>query len=529
MCLVAGAAAALAFPPFGFLPGLLGYGLLMHLIERPSVAEGGTRLLKSAFLAGWLAGLAFFAIGVWWVAEAFLVDAVHQGWMAPFAVILLAGGLALFWGLGAVLYVQLKGRSVWRAIIFAGCFAAAEWLRGHLLTGFPWNLPGETFRAGSALSQGAALMGSYGMTWLVLAVSAGLTLLREGRKGLVAASLAALSLAGLFGYGQVRLHHAAAPLDGAPIVRIVQANVPQSAKYDEAMFYDIVSRYTRLTPSPGKPADLVIWPEGALPTALEDYLAPGTWTREAIARALTPDQTLIVGGYRQENARYYNSLLALHGPQLTVQGRYDKYRLVPFGEFLPLEPLWGGVKQLVAVGDGFSPGPPPAAMSIGKGLPLIQPLICYESLFPGFTREGARRTGQRAHLIVNISNDAWFGATSGPLQHLNLASYRAIEEGLPLVRATPTGVSAIVDAYGRTVPARFLGPGKMVALEGSIPPSLPSTLYSAWGNTLFLVLLFLSSSTVLLIDGRQGLRSETWLTQARWRFPRPGRNKNRNV
>ncbi len=529
LCLVAGAAAALAFPPFGFLPGLLGYGLLMHLIERPFVAEGGVGTLKSAFLAGWLAGLAFFAIGVWWVAEAFLVDAVHQGWMAPFAVMLLAGGLALFWGLGAVLYVQLKGRSVWRAIIFAGCFAAVEWLRGNLLTGFPWNLPGETFRAGSAPSQGAALIGSYGMTWLVLAVSAGLTVVREGRKGLIAASLAALSLAGLFGYGQARLHHAAAPLDGAPIVRIVQANVPQSAKYDEAMFYDIVSRYTRLTPSPGKPADLVIWPEGALPTALEDYLAPGTWTREAIARALTPDQTLIVGGYRQEKGRYYNSLLALHGPQLTVQGRYDKFRLVPFGEFLPLEPLWGGVKQLVAVGDGFSPGPPPAAMSIGKGLPLIQPLICYESLFPGFTREGTRRTGQRAHLIVNISNDAWFGAKSGPLQHLNLASYRAIEEGLPLVRATPTGVSAIVDAYGRTVPTRFLGLGKMGALEGSIPPSLPSSLYSAWGNTLFLVLLFLSSSTVLLIDGRQRLRDETWLTQACGRFSRPGRNKNRDV
>jgi apolipoprotein N-acyltransferase len=350
------------------------------------------------------------------------------------------------------------------------------------------------------------------MTWLVLAASAGLTLAREGRKGLNAAGLAALGLAALFGFGHMRLHGAAAPFDGAPVVRIVQANVPQSAKYDEAMFYDIVGRYTRLTPSPGKPADLVIWPEGALPTALEDYLAPGTWTREAIARTLGPEETLIVGGYRQEKGRYYNSLLALRGPQLAVQGRYDKYRLVPFGEYLPLEPLWGGVKQMVAVGDGFSPGPPPAAISIGKGLPLIQPLICYESLFPGFTRDGARRTGERAHLIVNISNDAWFGATSGPLQHLNLASYRAIEEGLPLVRATPTGVSAIIDAFGRTVTAQRLELGKMGAVEGAIPPSLPSTPYARWGETLFLVLLLFSAATVWLIDGRRSLRDETTIT-----------------
>jgi apolipoprotein N-acyltransferase len=268
------------------------------------------------------------------------------------------------------------------------------------------------------------------------------------------------------------------------------------------MFYDIVSRYTRLTPSAGRPADLVIWPEGALPSALEDYLAPGTWTREAIARTLGPEETLIVGGFRQANGRYFNSLLALRGPQLAVQGRYDKYRLVPFGEYLPLEPLWGGVKQMVAVGDGFSPGPPPAAISIGKGLPLIQPLICYESLFPGFTRQGARRTGERAHLIVNISNDAWFGATSGPLQHLNLASYRAIEEGLPLARATPTGVSAVIDGYGR-VSSAVLGLGVQGAIEAPLPPALSPTPYSRWGDSGFWILLIGAIAPVWWLDGRR--------------------------
>jgi apolipoprotein N-acyltransferase len=503
LALTAGVAAALAHPPFGFLPGLLGYGLLMHLLDRRS----GPRPLRSAFVLGWLAGLAYFAIGTWWVGEAFLVDAARQGWMAPFAVSLLSGGLALFWGGASALYSWASARGVsgapWRVLVFAGCLSLFEWLRGHVLTGLPWNLPGESFRAGSALSQGAALIGAYGLTFVVVAVFAGLTLVRESRRGAVAALAAAGVLASLFLYGTVRLQGAQAPFAGAPVVRIIQPDVPQEAKYDAARFQAIFASYLALTPSPGRPADLVIWPEGAIPAAFEDYLAPSTWTRAAIAKAMSPGQTLLVGGYRQENGRYYNSLLALRGPELAVQGRYDKHRLVPFGEYLPLEPLWLGVKQMVGVGDGFTPGPPPAPIAIGKGLPVIQPLICYESLFPGFTRMGVLRSGIRPSLIVNISNDAWFGRTSGPKQHLNLASYRAIEEGLPLVRATPTGISAIVDPFGQTKSPLRLELGSKGSIEAALPPTLPPTFYQLWGEWPFWMLLFVAIVTVWTLDGRR--------------------------
>jgi apolipoprotein N-acyltransferase len=502
LALVAGAGAALAHPPFGLLPGLLGYALLMALIDRGDPAAP----LRSAFLRGWLAGLGYFAIGVWWVGEAFLIDA-QQAWMAPFAVALLAGGLALFWGAAAALYRRFAPAGVRRLLLFAGAVALLEWLRGHVLTGLPWNLPGETFRAGSAVSQGASVFGSYGMTWLIVAIAASAAVVREGRRGLIAVGAAAAALAGLFGYGSWRLVHAVPVSPTAPVVRIIQADIKQAAKYDAALFNEILARYLRLTPSPSRPADLVIWPEGAIPAGFDDYLAPTAWTRRAIGESIAPGQTLLVGGFRVEQGRYYNSLLALSGPQLAVAARYDKHRLVPFGEYLPLEPLWDrfGIKQMVHVGDGFSPGPPPAPIALGGTLPIVQPLICYESLFPGFTRNGAKRSGRRAGLIVNISNDAWFGVTSGPWQHLNLASYRAIEEGLPLARATPTGVSALVDAYGRNDPRLRLTLGEQGAIEAPLPPALAPTPYSRLGDRFFLLLLLASALSAFRLDVRRRL------------------------
>ncbi len=181
---------------------------------------------------------------------------------------------------------------------------------------------------------------------------------------------------------------------------------------------------------------------------------------------------------------------------------YDKYRLTPFGEYLPLgrylEPL--GLRQLVHVGQGFTPGPPPRPIA-PPGVPPVQPLICYESLFPGFTREGARLAGFRAAWIVNISDDAWFGVTSGPWQHLNLASYRAIEEGLPMLRATPTGVSAAIDAYGRVLPGKLLGQGAYGDIDVVLPPALPPTPFDGWGEAPFALLIALS--TALMFQRRK--------------------------
>jgi apolipoprotein N-acyltransferase len=516
LALLAGIAAALAHPPFGLLPGLLGYGALMLLVD----GANAERPLRSAFLRGWLAGLGYFAVGTWWVAEAFLVDIAAHGWMAPFAVTLMAGGIALFWGLAAWLYRLARFDGPWRVIVFAGAFGAAEWLRGHILTGFPWNLPGETWRAGSAVSQMASVVGVYGLTVLTVGVAATPALLIGDRRrgSLIAVGTAAVILVGMAGYGLMRPGYLewgtlAAPDDNAPVIRIVQPNVPQTVKYDPIVFSRILAKHLKLTRQPGKRTpDIVIWSEGAIPMLANDYLAPDSFERAAIVQALAPGQVLLVGAAVAEApagpkgaVRYFNSLLALRrdGDDLTLIGRYDKHRLVPFGEFLPLESLLAplGFKELVKIGDGFTTGPRPAPMTL-PGLPVLQPLICYESLYPGFTREGAKASGRSPALLVNISNDAWFGATSGPLQHLNLASYRAIEEGVPMARATPTGVSAMIDAYGRVIPSAKIEQGAEAVIDVALPPMVDITPYRRLGDTIFSLFMIVSIGLTLVFHWR---------------------------
>ena len=505
--MLAGLAAALAHPPFGFLPGLLGYAVLLGLLD----AIDGPRPLRSAFLRGWLAGLSYFALSTWWIAEAFLVDAANQGWMAPFAVAAMAAGMALFWGAGAALYRWLAPAGVRRLLVFAGAFAAVEWTRGHILTGFPWNLPGETWRAGSALSQFAGVVGAYGLTWITLAIAAAPAVWREGRRGRTVVGIAVAGLVALQVGGLGPLHAKAAPEAPSLTVRIVQADIPQEAKWDAGRFAQIVQAYVSLTAKPyaGKPADLVVWPEGALPAAINDYLAPGTWVRHDIAAALQPGQLLLIGGYRYEGTPdkpvYYNSLVALRriGDDLAVVGIYDKHRLVPFGEYLPMDALMTklGVKSMAHLGDGFATGPRPAPLRIAPDL-LVQPLICYESLFP---RLAEPNPDVRA--IVNVSNDAWFGVTSGPLQHLNLASYRAIETGVPILRATPTGVSALIDAQGRIVGEKRLNLGESGVIDGVLPERGPGTLFTRLGHWPFALLLLLSLLNVVPLGAGRGLEN----------------------
>ena len=497
LALLAGAGAALAQPPFGLLPGLFGYGLMFWLVDRPASPQP----LRSAFFRGWLAGCAYFLISLWWLAEPFYVDAEAQGWMAPFAVVIVALGMALFWGAAALVYRALAGEGPRRVILFAAALAAWEWLRGHILTGFPWDLPGESWKAGSAVSQAAALVGAYGLTWLTLAAFATPAVALEGKRGRIAAAGGVALVAGLFAFGSARLAGAPASAPGAPWIRLVQANVKQETKYDRALFASIVERYLSLSARPSAhPPAIIVWPEGAIPDALESYLAPGTWTRDAILGLLHPGQTLLVGGYhygadRGVRQTAYNSLAALRRTDgnLRLLGLYDKFRLVPFGEFMPLDGLASrlGIKQFVHVGDGFSPGRRPRPLRL-PGLPAVQPLICYESLFPGFTREGAAASGVRAAWIVNVSNDSWFGTGSGPLQHLNIASYRAIEEGLPMARATPTGISAVVDAFGRVVPGARLGEGVAGVIDAPLPPALEPTLFSRLGDLPFFAMLLVS-------------------------------------
>jgi apolipoprotein N-acyltransferase len=424
----------------------------------------------------------------------------------------MGGFLALFWATAAALYRILAARGPLRVLLFVGLLALAEWLRGHILTGFPWDLPGEAWRAGSAPSQGAALIGAYGLTWVTVLIAVAPFALLDGPRGRRFALVSPVLLLALYGYGAWRLATEPRAGPSGPWIRIVQADVRQESKYDARIYSSIVSRYVALTASPpppaahGRRADIVVWPEGAIPAAFEDYLSDRTWTYGVIVRALAPGQTLILGGYRFGAAANdapiaFNSLLALRrdGSGLRPLGLYDKYRLVPFGEFMPFDSIvtrWG-IKQFVHVGDGFTAGPRPRPLRL-DGSPPVQPLICYESLFPGFTREGAAASGFRPSWIVNISNDAWFGPGEGPRQHLNLASYRAIEEGLPMVRATPTGISAMIDAYGRSPAASRLKSGAYGVIDTRLPAARPPTPYETYGDAPFFLLLALSVSGAAL-------------------------------
>lgn len=508
LALLAGAGAALAHPPFGILPGLLGYALLMILTERSRTTRGG-------FWMGWLAGFAYFFISCWWVAEAFLVDPA-QAWMAPFAASLLPAGLGLFWGAALALYRRFGPDGMIRVLVFAALFCLFEWLRGNLLTGFPWNPAGASWKAGSAASQFASVAGIYGLSFVTVAAAAAFAPL-AGRGSMkargVTAALGVLAIAALVIGGMVRLSQAQVELTPT-VVRIVQADIKQESKWSPESYQSIVDRYVSLTAQPGAVLpDIVIWPEGALPASAGDvFNSPDA---VAISNALQPGQSLLIGLGRgvpdptvPEGARYFNSMFVLTdegGPGLRISTIYDKYRLVPFGEYMPLGDLMGaiGVRSLTHMPLDFTPGERPAPIDI-PGAPRVQPLICYESLYPGFT---AGSTG-RPDWIVNISNDAWFGRSSGPRQHLNLASYRAIETGLPIVRSTPTGVSAMIDPWGRVIGDERLDPGESGVIDARLPRPTAVTVYGRTGDLLFWLAILVGFACAAPWRGLIRMRSE---------------------
>ncbi|MGR3433726.1 MAG: apolipoprotein N-acyltransferase [Shimia sp.] len=449
-----GGLAAFGHPPVGFGAAAL-VGLLAAFVLAP-LAEW-----RRAARFGWGMGFGYFALSWHWLVEPFLVDPLVTGWMAPFGVTLLAGAMALYWagafGLAARLRVGPVG--------FAVTWAAAEALRGHLFTGFPWSLPVYPF-VGAVGYQAAAWVGPFGLTLVLLALAA--TVSRgpvPWRVGGVAA-LAAVCLVPM---------PTASPTDG-PLVRVVQPNAAQDIKWDPDMIPVFLDRKLAAT---AKGAALTVWPEVSVPAWLSDAEA----ILAEAARA-AEGQPLIVGAQRRDAGGIYNSAV-LVGPEGGVARVYDKRHLVPYGEYMPLRPLMDrlGIYGLAANLTGaFSPGTAGAPMRI-EGVGDVLPLICYESIFPYLLRAAPARP----RAVVLITNDAWFGTLGGPAQHLVQARARAIEFGLPVVRSANTGISAVIDARGRVLASVPLGvPGDAAA---PLPPARPETPYARWGEWPFLVLL----------------------------------------
>jgi apolipoprotein N-acyltransferase len=469
-----GAVSALALPPLHIIfvlvfviPGLL------FLIDMASGWRGALR-------RGFWFGFGHHIFGLYWITDAILVEAADYWWLIPIAV----PGLALLLSPFIAVPCALARLSVsgWRRLlVLAGTWVWGDLARQFVFTGFPWNPLGSVWefpgRLGDIFIQPAAWIGAPGLTLLTIFVFGLLSLSRRGLLG----SLVLIVVWG--GLGMLRLSQ---PAPISPDLRavLVQGNVPQRDKLDVEWARQIFIRYLRLTQEGmsyvgGHPA-LVVWPESSFPGLLEQDIE----ARQIIAKAASPALATLVGSVRFVDYHQYNSLFVL-SPDGNVVGLYDKWHLVPGGEYAP---DWLPFAVQLVPGGGFSLGPGPRTLHV-PGLPALGPLICYEAIFPGQVVD----SGDRPGLLVNITNDAWFGNSSGPRQHLAAARLRAVEQGLPLIRAANTGISAAFDAYGREIGR--LGLNQQGTLVVSVPGSLPLTVFSSFG----LLIPFVLSCIVVVI------------------------------
>ena len=471
LALAAGLGAALSMPPLNLWPLLfVAVPVLLLLLE-------SARSRPAAFFSGWLFGLGYFIFAFHWIGFAFFVDAATYLWMMPFAVGGLAAAMAIYWGLAA-LVVNIAG---WRGLSlvcgFAATLAIAEWLRGALFTGFPWAAPGLAVDGMGAVAQSASLIGMTGLTLLIM-LWAGLPLVLAQR-GRAAAFTLFLLLPLSWGYGAYRLADAVhADVPGVRL-RLVQPNISQDQKWREGNARKIFDTLLSLSASPGETRPThVIWPESAVPFLIDEIPEVRVEIRNALGGAVLMTGAIRRDASAQVDAPIFNSIITFDG-EAQVVARYDKWRLVPGGEFLPLgwllEPL--GFRKVVTVPGSFTSGPGPVTLAI-PGAPPVAMLICYEVIFPNGLIDPERRPGW----IVNVTNDGWFGNSTGPWLHLAQTRARAIEQGLAIARVANTGISAVIDPYGR-IPAK-LSVNLQGVLDAALPASLQATPYGIFGDAI---------------------------------------------
>ncbi len=458
--LLLGAFSSVAFAPFHFSVVLvISFTGLIWMLDG---ARGHRKWGKAIFLRTWAFGAGFFLISMHWTAAPFLVEPEKHAIFLWMPLVLLPGGMAIIWGVFGAMAGAFWSSSPSRIFIFALFFALAEYVRGHLFGGFPWNLPGTTWVPGGALSQAASIGGVYWLTLLtvfIMSAPAALVDTRESRQLAIrmAPSFAAVILLALgWTWGAQRIAQPSAQSD--QFVVLMDSGVPQDEKWEIGPDPILIEYLRMLSTQEGEAGDIILWPEGALPTTLlQDANA-----LDAVGAYLGP-RKLVVGTTRYEiiakdKRNYYNSLTVIDENAIRSGpvALYDKHRLVPFGELpasriIPFgEALAGilpGAIQRMA-SDGFLPGPGPAVI-YADDIPPFVAMICYEGLYASIPRNA--NLGARADWLVLISNDAWFGGGMGPAQHYAQNRYRSIETGLPMARVASRGASAIVDGLGREV------------------------------------------------------------------------------
>lgn len=470
-----GAALTLTMPPFGFFPlamlSICGFIWLAQKVPSPA----------RAFCLGWAYGAGFFITSLYWISAALFVDFDSFGWVLPLSLIVGPTVLALYtYAFIPLLAYRFRNDPALHAFVFATAWAGVEWLRGHLFTGFPWNLPGYMWQHALPVMQFAALAGAYGLTlmtvlWMALPVIWPAKAIRRTLKALLLATLI---------IGSMRIVMNPTQVLEPRTVRIVQANITQKMKWNNDAEWRNLEEHARLSDK-NTPVDAVIWPETSLTS--DPVLFPEIG--EYVAKNLPPGSVGILGALRvtgnvQTNPDFRNGIYVIDSTGAVLDS-YDKFHLVPFGEYIPLRtvlnmtPIANGVSM---IGD-FVAGPGPRTLAVGGRVPPFSPLICYEVIFPGHVTDPAHRP----EWLVNVTNDAWYGHTAGPYQHLEIARLRAIEEGLPLARAANTGISAMVDPVGRITASLALG--ERGALTTPLPMALPPTIYSRLGDGVFAAMM----------------------------------------
>jgi apolipoprotein N-acyltransferase len=486
-------ASAFALPPYGLFPILfLTFPGFVWLLDGAleTNQSGVFKRLRTGFALGWLFGFGYYLSGLWWIGSAFLVDAEQFAWLMPFAVVAMPLGLALFTGLAGAIAAALWGDTRTRVLLLAAAMTLADWLKGTILTGFPWNSYGYAFSESLALSQTASVLGIYGLTFLAWSIFAAPAALADSRPlplRVLPVGLAAAVLVFMATYGAYRLAPDTTDYEDLDI-RIVQPSINQQDKWRPELRDEIFQTYLDLTEAPlggegrvGTP-QLVVWPESAVPFLLTRE--PGALHR--ISAALGQNKELAVGAVRAEPGEigqvYFNSIYLI-GNDGTVRGLYDKVRLVPFGEYVPFRPLLDklGISNLAGPGAGFEAGDVRRPLSAMDKY-LFLPLICYEAIFPAETASVAPRPA----FLLNLTNDAWFGRTPGPYQHFAQVRLRSIETGLPTIRAANTGISGVIDGLGRVVTK--LPVFERGVIDARLPVREPETIYGTFLDTPILII-----------------------------------------
>ena len=484
--LLAGALAALAFPPFDAVPVLwLSFPTLIFLLQ-------GTQNLCEAFLTGWCFAFGFGVLSFYWIAGALFVDIGHFWWVLPFAVAGLPAVLAVYYGLAAALARKIGLGGIAGAVTLALFWFLADYARGHLFTGCPWDIFGYVWADFLPALQITSIAGIYGLTLLTLVIVCLPACLADNTwraRYAVGSSLIFLVL--LLVWGTWRAE--ASPASYFPDVRLrlVQPATNQRLKWQTERREVNFQHILQLSAAPAeKPVTDIIWPE----TAATFYLTEDSVHRNEIAALVPSAGAVITGVIRRAQdefglIHYYNSLIAIDGRGRVIAG-YDKFHLVPFGEYVPFR-KYLPMRALTALGVDFSTGDGLRTLRM-LGLPAFSPLICYEAIFPGEVADHS----DLPQFLLNLTNDGWYAHTTGPYQHFAIARVRAIEEGLPLVRAANRGVNAVIDPYGR-IEAK-LGWEKEGFIDSDLPKPLASpTIFSRIGDQPMWILFALLAVAII--------------------------------